>query len=144
MCVAAMFAGFLFDLGSAPLSSALCGASSGLYDQAMLHIELFPTMHLAMMAGIVDVGRSQDGRWRRLLSVHSLFHFTAMAGGMVIGGAALMPLGAYLGAETNWWFMLAAMTTGTLAGGWGWSTASVWASGQIASELTSACPVWKN
>src|SRR5689334_12524769 len=102
-CAVAMLVGFLIDLIHAPLSPDICGRAAGVYDTMVLHLDLLPSMHLAMLGGMLDMG----GRdWRTRLGLGG-GRFVFMAAGMVLGGALLMP--AQVAGVYGWWWMFGTM-----------------------------------
>lgn len=132
-CAVAMLVGFLADLCHAPLSPDVCGRAAGVYDTMVLHLDLLPSMHLAMLVGMLDMG----GRdWRTRLGLGA-GRFVFMAAGMVLGGALLMP--AQVAGVYGWWWMFGTMFVGMAGGHWVWaalqSVARKWAMQSTASTF---------
>ncbi|MFA6157777.1 hypothetical protein [Mesorhizobium sp.] len=113
-----MLVGFLVDLTHAPLSPDICGGAAGIYDTMVLHLDLLPSMHLAMLIGVVDMG-GRDWRTRLGLGLRGGGRFVFMAAGMVLGGALLMP--AQVAGVYGWWWMCGTMLAGMAGGHWVWA-----------------------
>ena len=114
LCGSAMLFGFCIDLVDAPYSPDICGNATGLGSVTLLHMELFPFMHLAMAIGLFEPGAHGRSMLPRI------GHVITMSIGMALGGA-LMRTAAI--SELGWWPMYAAMLAGMAGGQWAWHVA---------------------